>query len=1166
VTFFGPAAPVVVDAVQGRYSANSTTLIGTGPSYGFQGLQVDFTGPVARIGSLSLQSAAADFSTGSATPMALPSLTMALNSSLGGSDSLVVAGLFHWQDSTLAGPAGSSLTAQGGILVDAPGSHLDGRTVNNVATATITGAAGGLGGGDGAVWNNLTGSTLDLQGDSSMGGCCIGDWAVTVNNAGTITKSSGSGTSLFYGTLNNAGSVIVQQGTLALGNATNSRTVTVASGAALGTGNYSQTGGATVLNGATLAGGPIIISGGVLAGTGTINANVTSGGQVIPGGTGAAGVLTISGSYTQTATGSLNIELGGSTAGNQYDQLVVSGAASLGGALNIATIGSFTPALSNTFQVLTFGSSSGNFATYNGPSLASGMFLDPVFNATSLTLDIDRVAISGAPASPVTGIPINLNGSVTGPSVGNPSVFSYAWTITQNSNPYQSGSGSAFSFTPNLSATYLTTLTVTDTSGGRGTTILQVVVPPSIAVLNPTANAALSISGGASVNIPGGVIVDSSAAGALSITGTSQLTASVIDVLGGVKTGASSSISPAPTTGISVADPLAALAGPNPTGITNYGSISLNKGSLTINPGTYSQIKVSNSASLTMNPGIYIIEGGGLTVTGSASISGSGVMIYNAGSNYPSSGGKFGGITISSSGTISLSAPTSGPYAGVLIFQSHQNTLALSLSGNALTGMNGTIYAPSALLSLTGSAQLQQGLVVGTLSVSGPIALTQIAAGSDGTGDNSGIANTLLAGDLAVYINDPSGLFSPDELSRIQDAINAWDAILAPYNVTITEVTDRSLANLVIDTNTTSACGGMTNGVLGCYNEPNSEITMIQGWSWYAGSDPAQIGAGQYDFESTVLHELGHALGLGGSTNPNSPMYETLAAGVAVRTVTTQDLNIPDPPAGADPQMAARFDPGPAPALSSAPNPVPAGLVTLPPAGPAVASSPPSLLSAQPAAPTQAVATSQAGPGPSFVSQRADQEDGRGLTLAGPRAGLVLDLALGDLAGAAGRWRGEGGAGATGVSGLAPDLADRLSQPPDRSMARAASSGQTAAAHPAVLQRTVPQWEGSRTLTDPCTGPAFDAALEDLAADAAESPSQPAAGRDALAAPPPAGISNPPAPGNPISQPDPSGHRGGALARLAVALMAAGLWGHGAGLWDPRSRRPGRLGHVGRSR
>src|SRR5262249_25584357 len=147
-------------------------------------------------------------------------------------------------------------------------------------------------------------------------------------------------------------------------------------------------------------------------------------------------------------------------------------------------------------------------------------------------------------------------------------------------------------------------------------------------------------------------------------------------------------------------------------------------------------------------------------------------------------------------GTFSLSAATTGTYAGILIFQSRQNTRALSFSGNALAGMSGAIYAANALLSMSGNAALQNPLVVGMLNLSGNVALTQTATGSDGTGDAVGFADTLMAGNLSVAINDPNGLFTTDELARIRDAIHAWDAILVPYNVTITEVSDPSLANL----------------------------------------------------------------------------------------------------------------------------------------------------------------------------------------------------------------------------------------------------------------------------------------------------------------------------------------------------------------------------------
>ena len=114
----------------------------------------------------------------------------------------------------------------------------------------------------------------------------------------------------------------------------------------------------------------------------------------------------------------------------------------------------------------------------------------------------------------------------------------------------------------------------------------------------------------------------------------------MIDVHGGVQKSGNASFSPAPTTGAAVlADPLASLPSPSTSGLTNYGSESLSgNSSATIKPGIYSQISVSGNARLTMNSGLYIIEGGGFTVSGNASVSGSGVIIFNAGSKYPEHG------------------------------------------------------------------------------------------------------------------------------------------------------------------------------------------------------------------------------------------------------------------------------------------------------------------------------------------------------------------------------------------------------------------------------------------------------------------------------------------------------------------------------------------------
>jgi hypothetical protein len=442
------------------------------------------------------------------------------------------------------------------------------------------------------------------------------------------------------------------------------------------------------------------------------------------------------------------------------------------------------------------------------------------------------------------------------------------------------------------------------TYGGDGnflpsnTTLTQVVVG-SVYVLNTSIGGALTLSGNASIHVAGNVVVDSSSNTALTESGNAQVSAASIQVVGGVQQSGNATLSPVPVTGAaSVPDPLAGLNAP--TGGTFQGSVNLSDNtSLTINPGIYTQIKVSGNGRLTLNPGDYILAGGGLTVTGSGSLTGNGVLIYNAGSNFPTTGGNYGGVTLGGNGTISLTG-ASGPDAGVVLFQARDNNRAIALGGNAVAGISGTIYAPAALLTVGGNPQVTGSLVVNRLQLTGNGGSTLETDG--GAGSDSSVGE-LVAGDLALYVDNSGGPLSSDELARIDDAVAVYNALLVPYNVTITQVSSSDQANVVLSVGTTSACGGLAEGVLGCY-APGT-ITLLQGWSFYAGADPSAIGTDQYDFEALVLHEMGHSLGLGHSPDPNSVMYATLATGGARRTPTAADLNIGDTDGRADAEHAA---------------------------------------------------------------------------------------------------------------------------------------------------------------------------------------------------------------------------------------------------------------------
>jgi hypothetical protein len=154
-----------------------------------------------------------------------------------------------------------------------------------------------------------------------------------------------------------------------------------------------------------------------------------------------------------------------------------------------------------------------------------------------------------------------------------------------------------------------------------------------------------------------------------------------------------------------IPDPLANLPVPDPSTMTvqSKKGMTITK-NVTLNPGVYVGGMHITGGTVTLNPGIYYLNGGGLSVSGSGSLLGAGVMIYNA----PQSPSDV--ISISGSGNaITLSPMLSGPYAGVTLFQDRTSTNGVGISASPSTNitMTGTFYAAAATLSITGNGANQ---------------------------------------------------------------------------------------------------------------------------------------------------------------------------------------------------------------------------------------------------------------------------------------------------------------------------------------------------------------------------------------------------------------------------------------------------------------------------
>jgi hypothetical protein len=247
----------------------------------------------------------------------------------------------------------------------------------------------------GGTWEVFDPATLILNGGVNLttndGNIVLdGPHAVFANisrlttNGGSLSIQDGNNFTT-VGDFNNVGSVNVAGTLVVNGNFANSGSVSLLVGSSLMvSGGYTQTNGSTTLSAATLsASGLVDLQGGTLSGSGTIAASLQNAGLIEVGGSGAAGLLTITGDYTQTASGVLHIEIGGYNAGTDFDLLAIGGMATLDGALNVSFINGFGSISGDTFQVVTFAAQSGTFAN---TVLDASLNNLPTYDATDVTV------------------------------------------------------------------------------------------------------------------------------------------------------------------------------------------------------------------------------------------------------------------------------------------------------------------------------------------------------------------------------------------------------------------------------------------------------------------------------------------------------------------------------------------------------------------------------------------------------------------------------------------------------------------------------------------------------------------------------------------------------------------------------------------------------------
>jgi hypothetical protein len=138
-----------------------------------------------------------------------------------------------------------------------------------------------------------------------------------------------------------------------------------------------------------------------------------------------------------------------------------------------------------------------------------------------------------------------------------------------------------------------------------------------------------------------------------------------------------------------ISDPFAGTLPSVSVGACNFTNQVYNPGTVTLNPGVYcGSTNFNGSGTLTLNPGLYVIKSGAMIFNSGWTVTGTGVTFYLVDQNAT--------ITFNGGVNANLSAPTSGTYANILMFEpAGLSNSQLPINGSSGDSFAGLIYLPS---------------------------------------------------------------------------------------------------------------------------------------------------------------------------------------------------------------------------------------------------------------------------------------------------------------------------------------------------------------------------------------------------------------------------------------------------------------------------------------